>query len=100
MSKAWHNVIGKCLDGVDRMNNIEAVTNAVLEGSSTEVMNLACPKCSRSLKLEFHRGTKRLAAQVKCSSCDFIVRMDGIAIEPKWVSEIGSQIETVPPQQF
>ena len=76
------------------MRNDEHVLNGIRNGSGSEVRILACPKCAGKLKVGFHRGQRIMSAKVECTKCDYIVRMDGLAVEPPWVGELGSEFET------
>jgi hypothetical protein len=78
------------------MRDDEHILNGIRNGSGNEVRIFACPKCAGQLKVGFHRGQRMMSAKVECKRCDYIVRMDGLAVEPRWVSELGTEFETAP----
>lgn len=70
--------------------------NPALAEDASEVRLLVCPNCAGQLKVGFHRGQRIMSAKVECKKCDYVVRMDGLASEPPWVSELGTDFETAP----
>ena len=84
------------MEDVERMKDVDFITNCVMRGTTAEVRGLSCPKCSGPLKIGVHRGARLVSASVKCKNCDFIVRLDGAPPEPAWVAELGAEFETTP----
>ena len=78
------------------MRNDEHILNGIRSGTSNQVRSLACPKCGAQLRVGFHRGHRMMSAKVECKKCDYILRMDGLAVEPPWVLELGTEFETLP----
>jgi RNase P subunit RPR2 len=78
------------------MIKLDLMTRLITHGTSEEVRRLSCPKCSGSLKIGIHRGARLVSAQVKCTKCDFIVRLDGLPSEPPWAEALGREFETKP----
>lgn len=76
------------------MKDADFTTGRVLHGKSDEVQALTCPKCSGQLKGSFHLGDRQMSAKVECKKCDYVVRMDGLSVEPPWVSQLGTEFET------
>ncbi len=94
--KVSRNASGKCMDDDNLIKNIDLISKLVMRGTSQEVRGLLCPKCSGALKIGIHRSARLVSARVKCTDCDFIVRLDGVPSEPPWVTDLGLEFETAP----
>ena len=72
---------------------IKELTGNIACANSEEVLKFKCPNCGGNLVIHF-TGEERRSLGVSCPKHCFATNLDGMAEDPKWVSELGVHILT------
>ena len=77
----------------DIKQRIRVLPRLIAYSDAEEVLNLRCPNCGGSIVIHFTGGERR-ALGVSCQKHCFVTNLDGMALEPKWVSALGVHLVT------
>ena len=74
--------------------SVEELEKLIIEGRAADVTSLRCPSCGSGLTVAFYDRASKRALSIQCGTLCLRSNIDGLAIIPAWVAELGPRFTT------